>query len=32
MTHLEEEEISHVLGLPDPTRIVIGVEKSLNDS
>ena len=32
VTNLEEEEIRHVLGLPDPTRIVIGVEKSFNDS
>ena len=32
MTHLEEEEIKHVLGLPDMASIVLGVETSFNDS
>ena len=32
MTHLEEEEIRHVLGLPYPTSIVLEVEALLNDS
>ena len=32
MTHLEEEEIRHVLGLPNPTSIVLGVEALFNDS
>ena len=32
MTHLEEEEIRHVLGLPVPTSIVLGVETLFNDS
>ena len=32
MTHLEEDEIRHVLGLPDSASIVIGVEAHFNDS
>ena len=32
MTHLEEEEIRHVLGLLDPTSIILGVEAPFNDS
>ena len=32
ITYLEEEEIRHVLDLPDPTSIVLGVETSFNDS
>ena len=32
MTHLEEEEIRYVLGLPDPTNIMLGVETPYNDS
>ena len=32
MTHLEEEEIRHVLGLLDPTSIVLRVEALFNDS
>ena len=32
MTHLEEEEIRHVLGLLYPTIIVLGVEALFNDS
>ena len=32
MTHLDEEEIRHVLGLPDPANIVLGVEALFNDS
>ena len=32
MTHLEEEEIRHVLGLPDPASIMLGVEALFNDS
>ena len=32
MAHLEEEEIRHVLGLPDSTSIVLGVETPFNDS
>ena len=32
MTHLEEEEIRHVLSLPDPASILLGVEALFNDS
>ena len=32
MTHLEEEEIRHVLGLPNPASIVLEVETPFNDS
>ena len=32
MTHLEEEEIKQVLGLPYLASIVLGVETSFNDS
>ena len=32
ITHLEEEKIRHVLGLPNPTSIVLGVEAPFNDS
>ena len=32
MTHLEEEEIRHVLGLLDPASIVLEVEALFNDS
>ena len=32
MTHLEEEEIRHVLGLPYPASIVLGEETLFNDS
>ena len=32
MTHLEEEEIRHVLGVPDPASTVLGVETPFNDS
>ena len=32
MTHLEDEEIRHVLGLLDLASIVLGVEVLLNDS
>ena len=32
MTHLEEKEIRHVLDLPDPASIVLGVETPFNDS
>ena len=32
MTHLEQEEIRHVLDLPDPPSIVLGVETPFNDS
>ena len=32
MTHLDEEKIRHVLGLPDSTSIVLGVEALFNDS
>ena len=32
MTHLEEEEIRHVLGLLDPASIVLGVKALFNDS
>ena len=31
MTHLEEEEQRHVLGLPNPASIVLGVEALFND-
>ena len=32
MTYLEEGEIRHVLGLPDLTSKMLGVEASFNDS
>lgn len=32
MTHLEEEEIRHVLGLPNSTSIVMRIEANINDS
>ena len=32
ITHLEEEEIGHVLGLPDQASILLGVEAPFNDS
>ena len=32
MTHLEEEGIRHVLGLPDSASIVLEVETLFNDS
>ena len=31
MTYVEEDEIKHVLVLPDPTRIVIEVDADLSD-
>ena len=31
MTHLEEEEIRHVLGLPYTSSIVLGGEAPFND-
>ena len=32
MTDSEDEEIRHVLGLSDPTSIMIGLEALFNDS
>ena len=32
MTHLEEEERRHMLRLPDPASVVLGVETPFNDS
>ena len=32
MTHMEEEEIRHALGLPDPASIVLGLEANFNNS
>ena len=32
MTHLEEDKIRHVLGLPNSASIVLGVEALFNDS
>ena len=32
MTYLEEKEIRHELGLPDPESIVLGVDAAFNDS
>ena len=31
MTHVEEEEIKHMLVLPDSTSVVIGIEGDLSD-
>ena len=31
MTHLEEEDIWHVSGLPDSTSVVVGVEADFNN-
>ena len=32
ITHSKEEEIGHVLGLPDQASILLGVEAPFNDS
>lgn len=32
MTHLEEEDIRHVLGLPNSASIVMRIEANFNDS
>ena len=31
MTHVEEEEIKHMLVLPDSTSVVIGIDGDLSD-